>query len=113
MSSSPTAEATGIICLPPVVVHELGRVVAQAIQRHSAPLGGDELLTEHEVAAALKIRVSHARALIREGDIASIDVPGVGRRCTVAAVRKYIASAIPMAGTAVGVVTDPQEGTSE
>ena len=79
-----------IICLPAPVVAELGRVVSDAIRRHASPLGGDELMTPEEVARALRLPTRYVRGLMADGKIPSRDIPEVGLRCTVGALRDYI-----------------------
>ena len=85
----PTA-ASGLIALPAPVVAEIGRVVAEALRRHATPLGDDTLLTPEEVARILRVPTRHVRQLMLDGKLGSLEVPDVGRRCTVGQLRSYV-----------------------
>lgn len=84
----------GIISLPAPVVAEIGRTIASAIRRHSCPLGDDELLTPEEVGRIFRVPSRHARSLMADGRIPSTDIPDVGLRCTVAALRAHVQAAV-------------------
>jgi len=98
MSTGETTRADVVKLTAPVVA-EITRTVADAIRRHVAPLGDDELLTPIEVGKLLKLPTRAVGEIMTTGELPSSLIPGVGRRCTVAALRKFIHDAMREEGS--------------
>ncbi len=78
--------------LPRAVVARIEQVIAKSISRSTSTLGNDQPLTPEEIAKILRLPTRYVRSMMAEGKLPGRDVPGVGLRCTVDALRRFIRS---------------------